>query len=567
VDYGRVMQLRLRATRPEAVLLEQRARAEQIVSVIVRYGVAELSSDAGEHAWLAELAGHARPDPTLVALSRGERLCAAAQELGTTFIKIGQILSTRADLVGADVADALKALQADDPADSPAQITETVADALGVAVDEAFSSFGAFELPPIASASIGQVCRAMTADGREVVVKVRHAGIVETVASDVQILQALAQIAERESARAREYGLTRVVGELVESLEEELDFHHELLNLQVISANFADSPQFVFPEPIPELSGDAVLTETALDGTRLSEVITDLGARRDPLIRQLTSLYFKMIFEDGLFHADPHPGNLLVMSDDRLGVLDFGKCGRIREDMREAFVDFLAAIFGDDIEEATRCMLLVAPGPRSIDTDLLARELSVWKDLFFPPAESAVQHADLGAAVRALLDIVDRYRLQMPSEVALMLVVVVELQGILEASGTSLQLSQLLMPYAAQLRRERLSPKRLWRSATRRAHRWEHLIDVLPDDLTRLLEASSRSELKVPLVVEGLDRPVNRLAYALVTAATIQGSSQLLARGTAPTYRATSIPGLVGTGVSAYLAVQILRSIRRAGGV
>ena len=115
-----------------------------------------------------------------------------------------------------------------------------------------------------------------------------------------------------------------------------------------------------------------------------------------------------------------------------------------------------------------------------------------------------------------------------------MLVVVVELQGILEETGTPLQLSQLLMPYAAQLRRERLSPKRLRRSATRRAHRWEHLLDVLPDDLARLLEASSRSELKVPLVVEGLDRPVNRLAYALVTAATIQGSSQLLARRHGP---------------------------------
>ena len=225
----------------------------------------------------------------------------------------------------------------------------------------------------------------------------------------------------------------------------------------------------------------------------------------------------------------------------------------------------LAAVFGDDLEEATRCMLLVAPGPRTLDTDLLARELTVWKELFFTPTDG--QHADLGAAVRALLDIVDRYRLEMPSEVALMLVVVVELQGILEETGTPLQLSQLLMPYAAQLRRERLSPKRLWRSATRRAHRWEHLLDVLPDDLARLLEASSRSELKVPLVVEGLDRPVNRLAYALVTAATIQGSSQLLARGTAPTYRETSVPGLVGTGVATYLAVQVLRSIRRAGGV
>ena len=159
---------RLRAGHPELVLFEQRARAEQIVEVLIRYGVADMSDDADEHHLLGELARHAKPDPDLVHLSRGERLCAAAQELGTTFIKIGQILSTRADLVGSDIAKALKALQADDPADTPAEIAETVAETLGVGVEDAFGSFASFEQTPMASASIGQVCRAVTADGREV---------------------------------------------------------------------------------------------------------------------------------------------------------------------------------------------------------------------------------------------------------------------------------------------------------------------------------------------------------------------------------------------------------------
>lgn len=552
---------------PEVVLFEQRARVEQIVGVLIRYGVADLRGNADEHRWLVRLAGHAKPDPKLVAMSRGERLCAAAQELGTVFVKIGQILSTRADLVGADTARALQALQSDDPADTPDQIAATVADALNVAVEDAFSSFGTFDTTPIASASIGQVCRATTAEGRDVVVKVRHAGIVEQVDADVQILQALADVAERESARARQLGAARVVGELVESLEQELDFHHELLNLQVISTNFAGSTQFAFPEAIPDLSAESVLTETVLEGTPLSDAITDLGARRDVVIKQLADLYFKMIFEDGLFHADPHPGNLLLLPDGRLGVLDFGKCGRLLEGVREAFVDFLAAVFGDDLDEVTRCLLLVAPGPGTLDTDLLTRELAVWKERFFPTTPAQREDADLGAAVSALMDMVNRYQLRLPNDVALMLMVVVELQGILEETGTSLRLSQLLLPYAAQLRTERMSPRRLWRSATRRAHRWEHLLDVLPDDLARIVEASSRSELKVPLAVEGLDRPINRMAYALVTAATIQGATSLLARGTAPTYRDVSVPGLVGTGVSTYLAFQILRSIRRSGGV
>jgi ubiquinone biosynthesis protein len=197
----------------------------------------------------------------------------------------------------------------------------------------------------------------------------------------------------------------------------------------------------------------------------------------------------------------------------------------------------------------------------------LAREVAVWKERFFPSDPKMRERADLGAAVTALLDMANRYRLELPNDVALMLMVVVELQGILVETGTTLRLSQLLLPYAARLRRERLSPQRLWRSATRRAHRWEYLLDVLPGDLARIVEAGSRSELKVPLAVEGLDRPINRLAYALVTAATIQGTTALLARGTAPTFRSTSVPGLVGTGVSAYLAVHVLRGIRRSGGM
>lgn len=193
-----------------------------------------------------------------------------------------------------------------------------MADALNVAVVDAFSPYGTFDTTPIASASIGQVCRATTPEGRDVVVKVRHAGIVDQVGADMQILQALADVAERGNGQAREFGMSRIVGELAQSLEQELDFHHELLNLQVISANFDGATEFAFPEAIPELSADAVLTETVLDGTQLSDVITDLGARRDTVIKQLADLYFKMIFEDGLFHADPHPGNLLLLSYGRL---------------------------------------------------------------------------------------------------------------------------------------------------------------------------------------------------------------------------------------------------------
>ena len=549
---------------PYFALLEHRERAERIVSVIMRYGLADATTIEG-HPLLAELAGHTKPDPALLELTRGDRLRDALQQLGTTFIKIGQILSTRADIVGPDIAQALSELQADDPSDSPEQIAETVAEDLGAPIEELFA---AFDRVPLASASIAQVCTATTRSGQQVVVKVRHAGVTELVGQDLAILNALATLLQRDVPALRTLEPERIARELSRSLLDELDFRRELSNLVRIAANFEGDDAFVFPAPLPELSGSAVLTETSVDGVRLSKVLSTLGPQADAVIHSITDMYFQMIFIDGLFHADPHPGNLLLLPDGRLGVLDFGKCGRLRDGMREAFIDFLAAVLGGDMEEATRCMLLVAPGPGGLDSGRLQADLEAWVEQYFPGTTgSATMHADLGPAIAALLALVREYQLRMPADITLMLIVIMQLQGLLDESGSRLTLTQLLMPFAGQLKQERLSPKRIARDAMRTARRWEHLLEVLPGDLTRLLEASSRGDLKVPLTVGGLDRPVNRLAYALIATATINGTAQLLSRRAEPTVRSISVPGLVGTAASAYLGLHVIRAIKRAGGL
>jgi ubiquinone biosynthesis protein len=544
-------------------LVQNRARAEFIVSVIVKYGLADAATLEG-YPLLAQLAGKVKPDPALMEMSRGDRLRSAMQELGTTFIKIGQLLSTRADLVGPDIAEALSALQADDPADTPEQITATVTDDLKMPLDES-----SFTLIPLASASVGQVCKAVTPDGTEVVVKVRHDGVPEVVAQDLAILNALAALLEKDVAATRVLQPVQVAHQLSTSLTDELDFRRELGNLVRISANFAGNDTYVFPKPFPELSGEAVLTESMLDGTRFSSVINNLTVdQANDIIRMIANMYFQMIFIDGLFHADPHPGNLLILDDGRLGVLDFGKCGRLRDGMREAFIDFLASVMTGDIEESTRCMLKIAPGPADLDETRLQADLEGWIETYFPgSAGSSTMHADLGSAIAALLDIVRQYNLRMPTDMSLMLIVVMQLQGILQESGSSLTLTELLMPFAQEIQKERMSPKRMMRKALSTAHRWEHLIEVLPGDLTRLLEATSRGELKVPLTIGGIDRPVNRLAYALVATATINGTAQMLSRKAGPTVGRVSVPGLIGTAASAYLGYHVIRAIHKAGGL
>ena len=551
---------------PLIALFEHRARAEHIVRVIARYGLADAAT-LQSHTLLAQLAGRVAPDPALQGLSRGERLRDALLELGTTFIKVGQILSTRPDLVGPDIAATLSSLQADTPADTPEHIIATLAQEFDTSPEKALAKFGSFNPVPLASASVGQVCSATTQDGTEVVVKVRHAGVKSTVEEDLAIIGALATILESEVTALSPYQPTRVARELSHSLRNELDFRRELSNLIRVRANFDGTPGYVFPVPIPELSGSSVLTETRVEGTRLSAVLSDLGPHTDDVIHSIADMYFHMIFVDGLFHADPHPGNLLITDDGQLGVLDFGRCGRLRDALRESFVDFLASLFGDDLVEMTRCLLEVAPGPTTLDADLLQADLEAWVDQYFPKATGLPMHLNLGAAVTSLLELVRRYALRLPADISLMLIVVVQLQGLVEESGSSLTLTQLLRPYASQLEAERLSPKRFLRTLTRGAHRWERLLDVVPGDLTRMFEAGSRGKLQVPLKVQGIDRPVNRLAYALMASAAINGASHMLSRRAQPSVGRWSVPGMVGAAAAGYLTIEVVRSARRSGGL
>ena len=548
-------------------LVEHRARAEQIVRVFVRYGLAE-GADLSGHPHLADLAKGMKPDPDLMALSRGERLRAALLELGTTFIKIGQILSTRPDLVGPDVAEDLAVLQADDPVDTPEEIVATLAEAFNCTSEQALARFSSFNLVPIASASIGQVCLATLTDGTQVVVKVRHTGVVDVVREDLAILNALASILQHDVPSLRIMEPERTVAELSKSLIDELDFRIELRNLLVVSGNFADNPTYVFPTAYPELSAESVLTESMVDGTRLSNVIKSLGGQADLIVHELADLYFQMIFEDGVFHADPHPGNLLIIEGGRVGVLDFGKCGHLRESTREAFVDFLSSIFSGDIDETVRCMLVISPGPRSLDETALAADLAEWINQYFPRnGNPGGAHTDLGASMQALLTLVNRYQLKLPTDLSLMLLVVIQLQGLLEESGSQLTLTELLKPFAVRLKKERLSPQRLLRTAARTAHRWERLLEVMPGDLTRMFEAGSKGELKVPLDVNGIDKPVNRLAMALIGSAAILGASNMLSRRVHPMVGKVSVPGAIAGVASIVIARQVMRGVHRAGGM
>ncbi|MEN0109285.1 MAG: AarF/ABC1/UbiB kinase family protein, partial [Planctomycetota bacterium] len=327
-------------------------RWREILAVLSKHGLADWLSNAERG-----VAGRLFPSrgTTPRGVRREERVRLAMEELGVTFIKLGQVLATRPDQVGVELADELAKLQTAVPADPPEVVARTVTDELGASIEERFS---AFDLTPVASGSIGQVHRARLHDGSEVAVKVRHPGVPRRVAVDSEILVGLAELAERlpdlepyrPQATAREFQRT---------LSRELDFRDELRRIEQFREAFADDPRLRIPRPYADHSSERVLTLEWIDGVKLSDeafsgshTSANGGAptteARERLALHGAEVFLEMIFDHGLYHADPHPGNLLVTPDGAIGLLDFGMVGRLSDSLREELEDVLIAIAADD---------------------------------------------------------------------------------------------------------------------------------------------------------------------------------------------------------------------------
>jgi len=540
-------------------LLKESSRVNEIVQTFVKYGFASWTvgvPDKYEHL-LSRFS-----TTELLEMSDGDRVRMLCLDLGTTFIKIGQLMSTRGDLVGKEVADALASLQGDVPPDAPDVVRATIESELGTPVDDVFATF---DDTPLGSASIAQVHAATLEDGTKVVLKVQHPGIRELIEKDLDILRALAVLAEDKDSDLALYRPVAIVDQLRRSLLAETDFTLEATNLARFRKNFAEEPDIVIPKPYLEYTTQRVLTMTRVDGVPLSSVIGDMGPNGETFVRRGADVYVEMIFRDGLFHADPHPGNIYVIDDaTKVGLLDFGKVGRVDEDTQDMIDDIVVASLMHDADGVTSAVIAMCDPPPDLDRAALRRDLSDWTDRY---AAGNFGNADLGGALDAGDEILRKHRLFMPPDVALLGRTLAELQGMLSTTGYDVSISEVLQPYGSMIASKRFAPKRLLRHAKRTATEWEHLLDTLPGDVSSILQGIKSGRIDVPLTVDGLDRNVNRLVYAALAAALFTGSARLWSSRVPPRVRDISIPGAIGTVSAGMFAIRLLRSARRSGGI
>ncbi len=561
-------------------------RLHDIASILIRYGFGDLVRRMGL-ANVLERTGRAlrwNNAEEFAHLPPPARVRRALEELGPTFVKLGQVLATRVDLFEPEWIAEFGKLQDSAPAAPWADICLQLAEDLGAPPEEIFA---AFDSEPLAAASIAQVHRARLDDGSEVVVKVRRPGIRPIIEADLRWLSRLAELAEAESPELRSFHPREVVRQFTQSLRRELDFAGECRNAERIAENFTgyadpDSPAvlhdgeqgapvqspaiIVIPHVYWEWSGERVCVQQFIEGIpgRKLAAVDQAGLNRKILARRGARAVLKTIVEDGFFHADPHPGNVFYLPGNRIAFIDFGMVGRLTEERRNQLILLLLGLVKHEPQRVADVMLDWT-GDAAVDEDGLMLEIQAFVDQYHGVA---LKQLKLGAMLSDLVAILRQHRLALPTDLSLLVKAFVTLEGMGRELDPDFDMAGEAMPLLEQVLRARYTPVAIVRRGWRTAGEVLALMAGLPRDLSRLLRAARRGRLEMHIDVthlkhvgNQLDSAANRLVVGIVIAALIIGSSIVMTVPGGPTLLGLPFFGLLGYLGAAVGGVWLLLSI------
>jgi ubiquinone biosynthesis protein len=530
-------------------------RYREIASVLSRHGLS----------FIIRATGLERFEPASQEQSRSsnpENLRRALEELGPTFVKLGQLLSTRSDILPPDYLTELAKLQDRAPAVPGAVIERLIVEELGDQPDKVFARF---QLTPLASASIGQAHLATLHDGTEVVVKVQRPDIATNIAIDLEILHTLAARASRQWKLAADYNLTGITDEFARTLREELDYTHEGRNAEIFGTNFAGDDTIHIPRVYWNTSTTRVLTLERLSGIKVDDVagLDAAGIDRPAIMTHAVNAVSQMVFVDGVFHADPHPGNLFIEPDGRIGLIDFGMVGQIDEALRARLADLFLALSRHDADRMASALTELSSSKKSIDQESLRADLVGFIDIY---RGKGLGEVEMGALITKLLTVLRRNRLQLQPSIVMLLRMLLMIEGMGVLLDPTFSLGDALRPYATKLALSKFSPAAIAKRLAAAGLEAAELGIELPDKIRKIFDVVDRnggievhlrtSELD-PLVVR-IEKVGNRLVAGVIAAAFIRGVGELAAADSRK-YGKWSAPLMaVGIGasgaLSAYLA-------------
>lgn len=545
-------------------------RLNTIMGVLIRHGFGDSVRRLGLADSL-ERAGHALKwdhAADLARLEPPEQVRLALEELGPTFVKLGQILAGRADLFGPEWIAQFEKLHSHVAAVPLDQLLPQLREDLG---DDPEQVFSRFDTEPLAAASIAQVHRARLKDGTEVVVKIRRPGIEDTVAADLRLLARLAALAEAELPALAPYRPQQLVRELARSLKREMDLAQECRSAERIAANMAGLPWIVVPRVHWAHTRQRVNVQDFIEGVpgdRLDRLDTGRFDRR-LLAQRGAKAVLKMIVEDGLFHADPHPGNVFYLDDNRIAFIDFGMVGRLSSRRREELLSLLLGLVERHPQAVVDVLTDWTGDGQGVNLSQLETEIEAFVDQYHGVPLAQLQLGQMLGDVTALLR---EHHLALPADLALLIKAFITLEGMGRGLDPEFHMATEALPMLRQVLRARYRPKALANRAWSTLRNALAVADQLPTDLMRLLRNARRGRLQVGIelahlkrVGDQIDRAANRLAMALIIAALIVGSSIVMTVQGGPTIWGLPAFGFLGFLGAVLGGAWLVRAIWRSG--
>jgi ubiquinone biosynthesis protein len=506
---------------------QQVRRYGDIARLLAKYGRGEAVGYARDRLNNVQ-AGPVAPEADQQMVADAEELATDLERRGATFVKLGQLLSTRADLLPAPYIEALSRLQERCDAVPFAAVAEVVQEEFGLPVDRAFSSF---DPVPLASASLGQVHKACLHDGRAVAVKVQRPGVVDGVVEDLEAIAEIAALADRHTETGKRFGFCPMVEEFRTSMLAELDYRREAGNLRLLGQNLSDFDRIVVPQPIDDYCTGRVLTMEFVDGRPVADA-PDREFDGPALAEALAGAYLHQIVEDGFFHADPHPGNVRVTTDGRLALLDVGMAGRLMRPMRDALLQLLVAMSENDGEEAAGAAMALGERRDDIEFDEEAFVRRV-TELVGDQHAMSVDRLSPGTVLSEVSRIAAETGLRPRSELTMLGKALLNLDEVARRLDPDFVPTDAVRTYASGLLRRRLipTPGRVL-AATMDA---KEFAEELPGRVNKVMDALARGEMTLNVqgvdearILQGINRLANRLASAVVLAALVIGAAMMM---------------------------------------
>lgn len=513
--------------------LKDLPRYRQILATLVRHGYHDVVSALHLEGLVRPIEraamGHDAPPH-----DRARRLRRICEDLGPTFVKLGQVLSTRHDLLPEAYTLELSALR-DDVRPFPYEEAEAIlTEEYGRPPREVFATI---EATPVASASISQVHRAVLRDGRTVALKIRRPGIEKTVQGDLDILKNLAQLAERRLPFLLPYAPVSLAREFERSLKRELDFNVERRTMERCRAQLADDPTAHVPFVVKEFSTARVIAMEFINGAGVDdrEALRRLGVEPAEVAVRGARILLKQIFRFGFFHADPHPGNLRVMAGGVIAPLDYGMFGQLDGRTRERIADLLAGLLAQDTDRVLRSLDALDVRGDHVDPRAMRRDAA---ELVAAYSDLSLDAIDLGLLLKELIGFFRTHRLHIPPDLVLLIRSLVTIDGVGRALDPHFDIARQLHPFLRELTLRRFHPWRLLGQTLRTAEDVQRVAMLLPDVMIQSLESIKRGELTVRFdlqhfenLVRQLNRASNTLALGVIIAGLVVGSALVLRVG------------------------------------